>query len=305
MLRRRRRPRRRRRHVRARHRRATCRWSAPTPPSSSGRSRTCSRTPRATRRGAAGRGARARGRRPLLVRVVDRGPGHPAGRAGAVFEPFYRGAAPSRRPRGSGLGLAIVRGFVEANGGRVWVESLPGQGTSFVVELPCRSEPVAPCRRRARDERPRVLVVDDEPQILRALQGRAARRRLRARSPAATARGGARRAPRCARRTPRSSTSCCPTATASRSAGGCASGARCRSSCSRPSATRTQKVRALEAGADDYVTKPFGPRELVARLQRGAAPRAATAGRAGDRASTAWRSTSPRASSAATARRST
>src|SRR3954452_7281236 len=35
-----------------------------------------------------------------------------------------------------GLGLAIVRGFVEANGGRVWVESLPSQATSFVVELP-------------------------------------------------------------------------------------------------------------------------------------------------------------------------
>ncbi|MGZ4278635.1 MAG: ATP-binding protein [Solirubrobacteraceae bacterium] len=34
------------------------------------------------------------------------------------------------------MGLAIVRGFVEANGGRVWVESLPGQGSSFVVELP-------------------------------------------------------------------------------------------------------------------------------------------------------------------------
>ena len=33
------------------------------------------------------------------------------------------------------------------------------------------------------------------------------------------------------------------------------------------------KVRALEAGADDYVTKPFGPRELVARLARGAAAR--------------------------------
>ena len=37
---------------------------------------------------------------------------------------------------GSGLGLAIVRGFVEANGGHVHVESLPGQGASFVVSLP-------------------------------------------------------------------------------------------------------------------------------------------------------------------------
>ena len=42
-----------------------------------------------------------------------------------------------------------------------------------------------------------------------------------------------------------------------------------------------QKVRALEAGADDYVTKPFGARELVARLAGGAAPRGADARRAG------------------------
>jgi two-component system sensor histidine kinase KdpD len=38
--------------------------------------------------------------------------------------------------------LAIVRGFVEANGGRVWAESLPGQGTTFVVELPLGDDPV-------------------------------------------------------------------------------------------------------------------------------------------------------------------
>ena len=62
------------------------------------------------------------------MRVVDQGPGIPAAEQERIFMPFYG--------RGSGLGLAIVRGFVEANGGRVHVESLPGQGTSFVVELP-------------------------------------------------------------------------------------------------------------------------------------------------------------------------
>ena len=40
---------------------------------------------------------------------------------------------------GSGLGLAIARGFVEANDGRLTAESLPGQGTTFVVELPLPS----------------------------------------------------------------------------------------------------------------------------------------------------------------------
>jgi two-component system, OmpR family, sensor histidine kinase KdpD len=84
--------------------------------------------------------ARAVGAR-ILVRVVDRGPGVSAAEKARIFEPFYRAQAPDNGHRGSGLGLAIVRGFVEANGGHVWVESLPGQGTTFVVELPL--EPVA------------------------------------------------------------------------------------------------------------------------------------------------------------------
>jgi two-component system, OmpR family, sensor histidine kinase KdpD len=70
----------------------------------------------------------------LLVRVVDRGPGISPADQERIFEPFFR--ADSRDAAGSGLGLAIVKGFVEANGGRVRVESLPGQGSSFVVALP-------------------------------------------------------------------------------------------------------------------------------------------------------------------------
>jgi two-component system sensor histidine kinase KdpD len=87
--------------------------------------------------------ARAVGHR-IMVRIVDRGPGVPPAEKARIFEPFYRGSGrsdPANGHRGSGLGLAIVRGFVEANGGRVWVESLPGQGSTFVVELPL--EPVA------------------------------------------------------------------------------------------------------------------------------------------------------------------
>jgi two-component system sensor histidine kinase KdpD len=64
----------------------------------------------------------------ILIRVVDQGPGISPVEQERIFMPFYG--------HGSGLGLAIVRGFVEANGGHVHVESLPGQGTSFVVELP-------------------------------------------------------------------------------------------------------------------------------------------------------------------------
>jgi two-component system sensor histidine kinase KdpD len=81
--------------------------------------------------------ARAVGAR-LIVRVVDQGPGISRADQERIFEPFYRGdgVAGVARPSGSGLGLAIVRGFVEANGGSVRVESLPGQGSSFVVEFP-------------------------------------------------------------------------------------------------------------------------------------------------------------------------
>jgi two-component system, OmpR family, sensor histidine kinase KdpD len=73
----------------------------------------------------------------VLVSVVDRGPGIPTAEQERIFEPFYRGRATgSDSWTGSGLGLAIVKGFVEANGGTIAVESLPGQGTSFVVSLP-------------------------------------------------------------------------------------------------------------------------------------------------------------------------
>jgi two-component system, OmpR family, sensor histidine kinase KdpD len=80
----------------------------------------------------------------ILLRVVDRGPGIPQAQRERVFEPFYRSGTNRTGHRGSGLGLAIVRGFVEANGGKVWVESLPGQATSFVVELPVEHSEVPP-----------------------------------------------------------------------------------------------------------------------------------------------------------------
>lgn len=71
----------------------------------------------------------------VVVRVVDRGPGIPRAEQQRIFEPFHRGTRTDGHA-GAGLGLAIVRGLVEANRGRVSVESLPGQGSSFVVELP-------------------------------------------------------------------------------------------------------------------------------------------------------------------------
>jgi len=68
----------------------------------------------------------------LVVRVVDQGPGIPVGDRKRIFEPFYRSAD----SQGAGLGLSIAKGFVEANGGEIEVESVPGQGSTFVVSFP-------------------------------------------------------------------------------------------------------------------------------------------------------------------------
>jgi len=71
----------------------------------------------------------------ITVRVVDQGPGIPESEWRRIFEPFQHGEAAGVQG-GAGLGLAIARGFVEANGGEIAVESLPGQGSSFVVSMP-------------------------------------------------------------------------------------------------------------------------------------------------------------------------
>jgi two-component system sensor histidine kinase KdpD len=71
----------------------------------------------------------------ITVRVVDQGPGIPESEWRRIFEPFQHGEAAGVQG-GAGLGLAIAKGFVEANGGGIAVESLPGQGSSFVVSMP-------------------------------------------------------------------------------------------------------------------------------------------------------------------------
>jgi two-component system sensor histidine kinase KdpD len=77
----------------------------------------------------------------VIVRIVDRGPGIPPAQLERVFEPFYRAGTPGSAHRGSGLGLAIARGFTEANAGSLHVESLPGQGATFVFEMPLQRSP--------------------------------------------------------------------------------------------------------------------------------------------------------------------
>jgi K+-sensing histidine kinase KdpD len=71
----------------------------------------------------------------IAIRVVDQGPGIPESERERIFEPFQSGGA-NGAGGGSGLGLAIAKGFVEANGGEIAVESVVGQGSSFVVGFP-------------------------------------------------------------------------------------------------------------------------------------------------------------------------
>ena len=72
----------------------------------------------------------------VRVRIVDQGPGIRPGELERIFMPFYRSPGQPASHQGAGLGLAIAKGFIEVNGGRISVESLPGQGTSFVIEFP-------------------------------------------------------------------------------------------------------------------------------------------------------------------------
>lgn len=84
---------------------------------------------RADRRRAAADGPQVR------VTVRDGGPGIPEGTHARIFEKFAR-AASERHAKGAGLGLAICKGIVEAHGGQIWAETLPGDGAQFVFTLP-------------------------------------------------------------------------------------------------------------------------------------------------------------------------
>jgi signal transduction histidine kinase len=70
--------------------------------------------------------------------VRDAGPGIPQHQLPLLFDRFWTSPR-ATGGSGTGLGLAIARGIVDAHGGRIWVESAPGEGTSFFFTLPTRS----------------------------------------------------------------------------------------------------------------------------------------------------------------------
>jgi signal transduction histidine kinase len=74
------------------------------------------------------------------LRVADQGQGIPADALPRLFERFYRGQ-PAAGDSGLGLGLYISRMLVEAHGGRIWVESELGVGSTFTIALPLATRP--------------------------------------------------------------------------------------------------------------------------------------------------------------------
>jgi len=98
-----------------------------------------------------------------VLEVQDNGVGIPPEHLGRIFEPFF-----TTKPAGvgTGLGLAVCHRIVAELGGRIAVESTPGQGSVFRVFLPGARREAAEV---ATSRRARVLVVDDDPMVLSAI----------------------------------------------------------------------------------------------------------------------------------------
>lgn len=82
--------------------------------------------------------------RAIQLVVTDSGIGIPRDHVGKIFEPFFQVDSSSTRAfGGTGLGLTLAKAYVEAHGGRIWVDTAPGQGSTFVVTFPLSAEETA------------------------------------------------------------------------------------------------------------------------------------------------------------------
>ncbi len=76
----------------------------------------------------------------LLFSVVDSGPGIPEGEQPLVFNKYYRGEMLKKSADGIGLGLSIAKNIVEAHGGKIWLSSRAGRGSTFFFTIPISRE---------------------------------------------------------------------------------------------------------------------------------------------------------------------
>ena len=114
----------------------------------------------------------------LLVCVADTGAGIPQDELPRIFDEFHQVDMSLRRNReGAGLGLAISRRFVQLHGGRIWAESVLGEGSQFYFTLPLDPSvgvgtlrQVAISRPQARGHRPTIVLLEPDPAVAETLE---------------------------------------------------------------------------------------------------------------------------------------
>jgi len=106
----------------------------------------------------------------IRIEISDDGVGMDATTRERIFDPFFTTKEPGH---GTGLGLSVSYGIIKQHGGRIGVRSTPGEGTTFVIELPVldatgAADVLRPSRKATQPARTgsRILIVDDEAMIL-------------------------------------------------------------------------------------------------------------------------------------------
>ena len=196
----------------------------------------------------------------MVLEVVDHGHGVPDEAKDRIFEPFTR--LGDRFPGGVGLGLAVAKGFAEAMGGRIMARDTPGGGLTVRITLPAASARTSPHSKRGHDPGAR--------RRRRALHPAALRINLSAREyDVSTAVDGTTGLAAVARDRP--DVIILDLGLPDMDGTEVIHGVRGWTSIPiivlSAWGQESQKVAALDAGADDYVTKPFGMDELLARLR--------------------------------------
>jgi CheY-like chemotaxis protein len=98
----------------------------------------------------------------LFVTVTDTGIGVPPEDQERIFESFQQGRRGAPKEEGTGLGLTLSRRFVGLWGGRMWLESAPGVGSTFGFSVPGLPEHEDDVAAPERDELPVIVLVDDD-----------------------------------------------------------------------------------------------------------------------------------------------